>query len=952
MSAKLCAVRFLPCWGRQLLLGLIGLAWFAGVANAQQPVAQPAPNHPAVGPVKYASHPPVRPLPKPAATPKTDGPAKYVDPQKGSDENPGTEDRPFLTLAHAVTKLAPGETLYLRGGTYYEHVTVTAQGTAEKPITIAGYPGELAIIDGGLREFFEQPEQAWEPVEDGALGEFRSTKTYPDLGGKPESVNVLGNFGDSMLPLQGYHFLGDLRSDNPYWNVSQKVGSTDYVYCGPGIYYDPESGRIHCRLAHTKLNALGDFNYRGETDPRKIPLVIAGFAGGSPLRLQNAQWVRLQDLVLRGAREATLAIDGCRHIELVGLTIYGGSAAVNASDTWGLRVLNTACRGLAAPWTFRGSLKYRSIEARIFSASRWEPTGQDNRDFEIAYSEFTDCVDGIFLGNVRRVRFHHNLVDNVSDDAIFLTAQTAYDGTTHGGDVQIYQNLFARCLTTFAFGVGHGRQKITAQGVQTGAGVDIFRNVFDFRGPVMYHWPTGPDDDQQLPSLGRFAGDHGSPAWEPMRIYHNTILAGDPPRYDYGTDGLGRAVVPGTSRRVFNNIICQKLGMIGQSLPDPATADYIADANLFWSLTDGPTFQGEIFSRFRRSIAFEQSKRNYEPGWTVHDQFADPLFVSLTPNWRKPPDLRLQAESPAVNQGIYLPGDWPDPLRAADEGIPDVGALPLGSQAWRVGVGGRLNAFGQAIEEAAGDQDTLPPVQWEFADQKYAAQPAQVRALVYQGYPAFDAPLAAFALRRAGAQVEELERTWLEPERFKEYGVIAIDGSFARAKIEPNWFSADDLKHVDAFLKQGGTLILMRERLDLFATPEGRTLLASYFGETAAGKSSTDYRLLKADHPWAAHLAERTALPWLGDKLVLPLRATKGETIIGTADGAAALYCAPVGKGQLIYVGWSIARSLPSGRDKGVTVEQEQAFDDQMQILLKMADEVVKASAKQTPSDQ
>lgn len=952
MFAHRCAVRFMYCFGRPSLLGLVGLAWLAAGAVAQQPAAKPVPGATAIGPMEYASHAPLRPLPGPAATHKTKGPAKYVDPNQGSDDNPGTEDKPFRTLTHAVGQLAPGETLYLRGGTYYEHVTVSAQGTKDQPITLAGYPGEIVIIDGGLREFFERPEQAWEPVEDGAPGEFRSTKTFPDLGGTPNGVNVLGNFGDSMLPLQGYRFLGDLRSDNPYWNVSNKVGSTDYVYCGPGIYYDPESGRIHARLAHTKLNALGQFNYRGETDPRRIPLVIAGFAGGSPLRLENATWVRLQDLVIRGAREATLAIDGCRHIELAGLTIYGGASAVNVRDTWGLRVLNTACRGIASPWTFRGSLKYRSIEARIFSASRWEPTGQDNRDFEIAYSEFTDCVDGVFLGNVRRVRFHHNLVDNVSDDAIFLTAQTAYDGSTHGGDVHIYQNLFVRCLTTFAFGVGHGRQRITDQGVQTGAGVDIFRNVFDFRGPVMYHWPTGPDNDQQLPSLGRFAGDHGSPAWEPMWIYHNTILAGDPPRYDYGTDGLGRAVVKGTSRRVFNNIVCQKLGMIGQSLPDPATADFMGDANLFWSLTDGPTFQGEIFSRFRRSVAFEQSKRNYEPGWTVHDQFADPQFVSLSSNWRTPPDLRLQAESPAVNQGVYLPGEWPDPLRGTDEGVPDVGAVPLSGQVWHVGVGGRLNAFGQEAENGESKQAAAqPPIQWEFADQEYPASQSKVRALVYQGYPAFDAPLAAFALRRAGAQVEELERTWLDPEQFSQYDVIVIDGSFARAKIEPNRFSADDLKHVESFLKQGGTLILMRERLDLFATPEGREFLATHFGTPSTGKGGTEYRLLKSDHPWVAHLADRESLPWLGEKLVSPLRASKSDPIIGVAEGIAALSRVPVGKGQLIYVGWGIARSLPGGRDKSVTVEQEQTFDDQMQILLKMADDVVKANTKQqTPS--
>src|SRR4030095_2923331 len=132
-----------------------------------------------------------------------------------------------------------------------------------------------------------------------------------------------------------------------------------------------------------------------------------------------------------------------------------------------------ACRGIAAPWTFRGSLKYRAIEARIFRGSGWSPTGADNRDFELAWSEFTDSVDGVFVGNVRGVWFHHNLLDNVSDDGIFLTAGTAFDGSTPGGDVHIFQHLLSRCLTTFAFGVGHGRQRAIEGGRQTGAGVEV-----------------------------------------------------------------------------------------------------------------------------------------------------------------------------------------------------------------------------------------------------------------------------------------------------------------------------------------------------------------------------------------------------------------------------------------------------------------------------------------------
>lgn len=526
------------------------------------------------------SHPAMRPLPVASSRPMSETPARFVDAARGDDQQDGSQAKPWKSLQHAASQLVPGQTLYLRGGTYYEHVTVAIRGTRRKPVTIRSFPGELAVIDGGLREFFESPGDSWEEVDGGAPGEFRSTGTYPDLGGRAESTNVLGNFGDSMIPLHGYRFSGDLRSENEYL-AKLEVGKTEAgigAYCGPGVFYDIESGRIHIRLAHTKQTALGENSYRGETNPRKLPLVISGQADLSALSVDGAEFLRIQDLVVRGSRTATVSVSDSVNVEFDGVTMYGGASPISVRDTAGLRLWNSACRGIAAPWTFRGSLKYRAIEARLFSASGWSPTGRDNRDFELAYSEFTDCVDGVFLGNVRNVRFHHNLLDNVSDDGIFLTATTAYNGTTPGGNVHIYQNLLSRCLTTFAFGVGHGRQKMTPTGRQSGSGAFIYRNVFDLRKPVHYQQPA--EGESAVTSAGRVAGDHGSPLWEPMTIYHNTMLLREPPFRSYYAAGLGGHLAGGSMRRVFNNVIVQSQGRPGHVLspvvPFPTKAELAA----------------------------------------------------------------------------------------------------------------------------------------------------------------------------------------------------------------------------------------------------------------------------------------------------------------------------------------------------------------------------------------
>jgi parallel beta-helix repeat protein len=81
------------------------------------------------------------------ATPSAAGNTYYVA-TSGSDSNPGTQSAPFATINRGAGVLQPGDTLFVRGGTYVQTVSIGNAGTAAAPITIAGYPGETAVIDG------------------------------------------------------------------------------------------------------------------------------------------------------------------------------------------------------------------------------------------------------------------------------------------------------------------------------------------------------------------------------------------------------------------------------------------------------------------------------------------------------------------------------------------------------------------------------------------------------------------------------------------------------------------------------------------------------------------------------------------------------------------------------------------------------------------------------------
>src|SRR5688572_23039603 len=72
----------------------------------------------------------------------------YVAPS-GNDNNPGTLAAPFATIPKAISVVAAGDTIYLRGGThaYSSTITIDKAGTSSAPIRMHAYPGEQPVID-------------------------------------------------------------------------------------------------------------------------------------------------------------------------------------------------------------------------------------------------------------------------------------------------------------------------------------------------------------------------------------------------------------------------------------------------------------------------------------------------------------------------------------------------------------------------------------------------------------------------------------------------------------------------------------------------------------------------------------------------------------------------------------------------------------------------------------
>lgn len=123
--------------------------WIAAGEAPAQPI-QLASAAPPSGPTPSVAGPP---LPRP----KEEGlkvaaraqPAEFfVDGATGTDDNPGSADKPFKTIGRGVRELLPGDTLTVRGGTYREAVAVDLVGTKEHPIAVRSAPGQTVVIKG------------------------------------------------------------------------------------------------------------------------------------------------------------------------------------------------------------------------------------------------------------------------------------------------------------------------------------------------------------------------------------------------------------------------------------------------------------------------------------------------------------------------------------------------------------------------------------------------------------------------------------------------------------------------------------------------------------------------------------------------------------------------------------------------------------------------------------
>jgi hypothetical protein len=595
------------------------------------------------------------------------GSTHYVS-VRGSDDNPGSLDRPWRTIAHAVSELGPGDTLFIREGTYLERPELSASGTADAPITIQSYPGERAVIDSGPAAFRATGNQDWELV-DPAIGEYRSVREHPS-GQVYAYIDGVPGYMNQRVGLVPYKSAEAFRATSDAY-----VDESTPFYVGPGVLFDPDDRRIHIRLAKTADLRAAEARYGAVfdtdlPDPRRYAVILSN--APSTLVVDGAHLV-VKDLTVHQAKDTIVLSPDAHHVRFDGITAWTGDHAIQADGDGIHHVTVTRSRiyGDDPRWIFWSDMKNPPAPADLLRSTSVNLAG-GTHDWEISYSHLRGSGQDLISTNTdeERVAVHHNRLENCGDDALEL------EGTRDVGEVRVYENFISNCLVA----VAPGQSSPSFSGP-----LYVFRNVVVAlrdppvnRAPGVNDWNGG----------GRFGYEYlfkqhaGN-----THIYHNTLVL-----LNHAGDGINLVPAAPAGTYVANNLAVAVNGRVNGEYP--TGPGQIVNGNLYWKVNGAE--DGALLSDYDSVPAFADATGLERDGvGEVAGRGTDPRFAGFRldvvstaeSRWElrprsevfQPTDFLLRQGSPAIGAGIAIPshprlGHLPDTRSSRD-----IGALPYGT---------------------------------------------------------------------------------------------------------------------------------------------------------------------------------------------------------------------------------------------------------------------------------
>lgn len=569
----------------------------------------------------------------------------YADPSKGNDSNSGNISDPWKTVAASISKLKAGDTLYLRGGNYWESgITVNAKGTADSPVVIKNYPGEKPVIDGGLKEFRDAPNSDWEVV-DSAMGIYRSKNTYSNVD------LAFGYFesGGKYYRLVPYETYGPFSTDNCYYLSSGEF------YVGPGLQW--KDNKIYVRLQPGQQSIdMGFGNVPSTTNPSNLKIYVYG--NNEVMLLNGAAYIEFDGVNIKHQNNALEFTGGTHHITFKNCELLGGRTHVMVRDgVHDLLFDNITMPDCVPDWIAWTDVKTDGQPAHSMQGTAFNLEGS-SYNIEVKNSLIEGVFDGFdMISKAHEVHIHHNTFRGLRDDCMQIGSETYNVEIDHNSMVHVSKGPST-----------NGTASCPKPGSKY-----IHHNIIDCTQPMQYGRKmsdgTWFDQGKSTTDGGKVwarpfgAHDTSSSIVDPWKIYQNTLLFG----HDLQNRGAGHCYrfAPDKSHphEVYNNIFVQITDFTAAREAHAADGSEIHDGNLYYrpvSNASADLFKGWIsgskssnfrsMSAFKASQFFQDSKQYYGPGFENSGIEANPLLAA---------DYHPDPYGPAATGAVRLPSELP-----------------------------------------------------------------------------------------------------------------------------------------------------------------------------------------------------------------------------------------------------------------------------------------------------
>ena len=219
----------------------------------------------------------------------------YYVASNGTDDGPGTPDKPLGTIQKALELVQPGDKVLIKAGTYAGEITISKSGTLEKPIVLKAYGDGEVVVKGR----FEQ-KRGFKLVEG-------CKYTYEIVEGG-DVAGVLVNLDTTKAILDPLTQVG---------SINELEKNVNFLY-----YYDKDAGKLYLR-------------YLGDNPDKEQSIYV--------LRDGSGFWISGSNIVVDGLTFSHFAGGGVgvggKNVTVQGCKFYlcgGASGGVNGGSAVGI----------------------------------------------------------------------------------------------------------------------------------------------------------------------------------------------------------------------------------------------------------------------------------------------------------------------------------------------------------------------------------------------------------------------------------------------------------------------------------------------------------------------------------------------------------------------------------------------------------------------------------------